>query len=228
MKVGLLLSSGKDSMFALHKAKEAGHEIVCLITIISKNPASWMFHTPNVRLAKQQAECLGIPIIIVHTEGEKEKELEELKEAIQQAKEKYNIDGIASGAVKSKYQWTRIDKICGDLDLTSIAPLWDYDQFQLINDIVKANFKVIIVSIAAEGLSKDWLGKELNNETIQDLKKLYDKIQLNVAGEGGEYESLVIDCPLFKKRIQIINSEVKMESENTGFLDIKEVKLIEK
>jgi len=228
MKVAILLSSGKDSMLALHKAKEQGHEIVCLISMISENPASWMFHTPNIKLAEDQAKCLNLPIILKHTKGEKEIELEDLKEAIQEAKQKYNIEGIVSGALHSKYQWTRIDKICGDLELLSISPLWNYDQKELLIELINKNFKVIIVAVACDGLNKDWLGKEINTQTIQELDKLNKEIGINIAGEGGEYETLVLDCPLFTKSIEILKSEKKMENENTGYLDIQEIKLVEK
>ena len=72
MKVGALVSGGKDSIAALYKAKD---EIACIIAVKSKNPDSYMFHVRNIELVKMQAEAMEKPIIIVDTEGKKEKEL---------------------------------------------------------------------------------------------------------------------------------------------------------
>ncbi|MBW3018039.1 diphthine--ammonia ligase, partial [Candidatus Woesearchaeota archaeon] len=134
MKLGVLFSSGKDSCLAMQLAKEEGHEIVCLISLQSENPYSWMFHTPNVQLVEEQAKCLELPLIIKKTKGEKEKELLDLREAISEAREKYPLDGIVTGAVFSRYQWTRVDKICGDLNIVCLSPLWHIDQEQILRD----------------------------------------------------------------------------------------------
>jgi len=228
MKIAVLISSGKDSIFALHKAIKEWHEICCILFIESKNKDSWMFHTPNINIVEKQAECLELPFLKKVTEGEKEEELRDLKELITEAKEIYQIDGVVSGAIHSKYQWTRIDKICGDLNLVSIAPLWDYNQEDLVREIIENKFEMIIQSIAAEGLDESWLGKKLDINTLNDLIKINKKIGINIAGEGGEYESLVLDCPLFKKRIKIIESEKQMENHYTGRLVIEKIKLINK
>lgn len=227
MKVAILFSSGKDSCYAMYIAKKK-HEIKCLISIESENPDSWMFHTPNIHLVEKQAECLGIPLIKVKTAGEKEKELDDLKGAIVRAKEEYNIDGVVTGALYSKYQWTRVDKICGDLELVSIAPLWHIDPEEYMREIIKNNFKIILTKMAAYGLDKSWLGRVLNSKDVEKLVELNKRIQLSICGEGGEYESLVLDCPLFKKRMIIKDSEIQMEKEHTGRLIIKEVELIDK
>jgi predicted ATP pyrophosphatase (TIGR00289 family) len=113
MRVGVLFSGGKDSTLALSKAMKE-HEVVCLITIISKNTESFMFHTPNIEITKLQAESIGLPLIQRITEGKKEEELEDLRKAVVEAKENYRIDGIVTGAVESVYQSKRIQKICDD------------------------------------------------------------------------------------------------------------------
>ena len=228
MKLGVLFSSGKDSCLAMHLAKEQGHEIVCLISLESENPYSWMFHTPNVQLIVEQAKCLDLPLVMRKTKGEKEKELVDLKEAISDAREKYPMDGVITGAVYSRYQWARVDKICGDLNLVSQNPLWHHDQEQLLRDLISKKFNVIISSIACDGLTKDFLGKKIDTDMIQKLSDLNKKIGINVAGEGGEYETLVVDCPMFKKKIVIEDSMTVMENENTGNYIVKKIRLEEK
>ncbi len=203
MRIAALFSGGKDSVFALYKAVQKGHKVVCLITIKSKRTDSYMFHIPNIEFAKLQAEALEIPMVYMDSSGVKEKELEDLKKAMKIAKEKYNIQGLVSGALASKYQADRIKKLCDELVLISITPLWSMDEEQYLSELIKAKFNVIITGIAADGLNKSWLGRKIDNNCIEDLKKLSEKNKIHIAAEGGEYETFVLDCPIFKNKIKI-------------------------
>ncbi len=220
MKIGALVSGGKDGLFAAYKASKE-HELVCLIAIKSKNNESYMFHIPNIELVKVQASAMDIPLVWWETEGVKEEELEDLKDAISIAKEKYGIEGITSGAIASSYQKERVDKICIDLSISSIAPLWQVDNEIYINKLI-ADFEVIIVGIAAEGLSKNELGQRIDLAFVEKLTKS----KLNLVGEGGEYESLVLNCPLFKKKIEIKEASAVMENEITGHYVITSTLLV--
>lgn len=227
MKLATLISGGKDSLFALYKESKK-HEIKCLINLKSKNPDSWTFHTINVHTTELQAKAMDLPLISFETEGIKEKEIDDLKKAIKIAKEKYNIKGIVSGAIKSNYQKQRIDKVCKELKLKSINPLWHIDEEKYLKGLIKNKFKVIIASIAADGLNKSFLGKEVDNELINRLKSINKKNKMHISGEGGEFETLVLDCPLFKKRLKIKKAEIEMENECTGKYLIKDVGLANK
>ncbi len=227
MKIASLFSGGKDSVFALYKALQEGYEIACLITIKSKRTDSYMFHIPNIEFAELQSEALEIPVVYIHSSGVKEKELEDLKKAMKIAKKKYSIKGLVSGALASKYQLSRIKKLCDELDLISINPLWGIDEEQYLKDLIKAKFNVIITGIAADGLNKSWLGRKINNDCIEDLKKLNKKNKIHIAAEGGEYETFVLDCPLFRKKIEIKDFEIRMENECTGQYVIKAAELAE-
>ena len=227
MKLASLISGGKDSIFAAYKTSKE-NEIVCLITIKSENPDSYMFHTPNIDLVGLQAKAMKLPLITQTTKGEKEKELEDLKEAIKKAKEQYQIEGIVTGALFSNYQRERIDKICNELNLKSLAPLWHMDQEEEMRTIINNNFKIIFSSIAAYGFKKEWLGKIITNKDINNLVELNKKYKINIAGEGGEFESLVLDCPLFEKQIKILDSEITEENESTARLVIKKAELKDK
>jgi len=215
MKLGVLFSGGKDSCYAMFKAMH-DNEIIVLISVISENEESYMFHVPNISLTKLQAEATRLPLIQKTTKGVKEEELEDLKQAIIEAKKEYGIEGIVTGAVQSVYQASRIQKICDDLGLECINPLWQIDQEQLLRELVENDFKVMIVGIAGEGLDETWLGREIDNDCIQDLKKLNKKYGISLNGEGGEYESLTLSTPFFKKNIKIIKAEKKMESDCCG------------
>ena len=221
MKIAALISGGKDSIYAAYKAAEE-HEIVCLISFKSKRDDSYMFHIPNIELAKLQAKSMGIPIIFAESSGIKEKELEDIKKALKCAVKQYKIEGVVSGALASNYQKQRIDKICRRLNLESISPLWHIEPERYLKDLIKDKFEIIITGIAADGLTKEFLGMKIDDDFIEKAKKL----KIHLGGEGGEYESLVIDCPMFNKKLIIKKENVKIENECTGRYIIEDVELI--
>ncbi len=223
-KLGALLTSGKDSLYAMQLMKEKGFEIACAITIFSSNKDSFMFHTPAIELVKLQTEALGLPLIIQRTKGEKEKELTDLKKAIEKAKENYGVEGIITGALFSEYQKQRIEKICNELNLKAYSPLWHMNQEKEMNELLDKGYEFVFTKIAAEGLNEEWLGRKITKKDITKLVELNKELGLNVAGEGGEFETLVLDMPLFKKKIKLIKTEIMKESENSATLIIKEAK----
>ncbi len=225
MKLAALVSGGKDSLYATYLMMKERHEIKYLITIFPEKEDSWMFHYPCIELTKLQAEALGIKQIIGRTKGEKEKELGCLKEILSKLKD---IDGVISGALASNYQKQRVDKICEELGLKSIAPLWQRDQEEILRE-ESSIFNVIITAVAADGFDATWLGRKIDEKTIDDLKKLKEKYGINVSGEGGEFESLVLDCPIFKKRIEITDFEKNWDNKtNSGYIKIKNVRFVSK
>lgn len=227
MKLACLFSGGKDSTFALYRILQEKHEIVCLLTMKSKRKDSYMYHLPNIHLAEYSAQALDIPLIFSETSGEKEKELIELEKELLALKKSQGIKGVVSGAVASNYQKERIDNICKKLKLKSIAPLWHKDEKELVEEMLANGFKIMIVGVAAAGLDEKWLGMELNEKSLKELIKLKEKYGVSLVGEGGEFETLVIDCPIFKKKINVIESEKKF-SGTSGELVIKKIELIEK
>lgn len=226
MRLGVLFSGGKDSTYALFEAQEK-EEVVCLISVVSENEASYMFHTPNIDMTGLQAEAVGLPLVRQTTKGIKEEELKDLRKAIKKAKVLYNIEGVVTGAVESVYQAERVQKICNDLDLWCFNPLWLKDQEELLREIVKNGFQVIISGIFAYPLNEEWLGKEMTQEIIEKLVVLREKYAISPSGEGGEIETTVLDAPFFEKRIKIIDSE-KVADKHSGVFIIKKAELVEK
>jgi len=223
MKLGALFSGGKDSTYAIYKAMKE-NEVVCLIAIKSLNPESYMFHVPAFEHIEKQAEALGIPLILVETKGVKEEELKDLQKAIEQAKEKYSIEGIVTGAVASTYQASRVQRICSTLGLWQFNPLWQINQMELLKDLIKDKFEVVITGIAAYPLEETWLGRKLDENMLKELEQLEKEYKINVAGEGGEFETMVVNSPMHKKKIEMIETK-KEYADNQGTLIIKEVEL---
>ncbi|MCW4054027.1 MAG: TIGR00289 family protein [Candidatus Bathyarchaeota archaeon] len=226
MRFGVLFSGGKDSTLALHKAAEK-EEVVCLITLVSENKESFMFHTPNIDLTRLQAEALDLPLIRQATEGKPEEELEDLEEAIARTAKDFSIDSIVTGAVDSVYQTTRVQQICNRLDLWCVNPLWKRNQKALLKEVLAKDFKAVVSGVFAYPLDKSWLGKQIDEDLIEKLVALSEMYGLNPSGEGGEIETTVLDSPLFKKKIEILDFEVEAQG-NSGVFRIKQARLTEK
>jgi len=221
MKLGVLFSGGKDSVYAAYLAKKQGHELTCLITVFSDNKASYMFHTPSISKTKKQAKAMEIPLLIKKTKGEKEYELKDLEKIIEKAIKKYKIEGITTGAIHSVYQASRIQKICDKLKIKCINPLWQKGEYQYMKELIKNKFKIIIIGIAAYPLDKKWLGKKINKKTLNELIPLHEKYKIHLAGEGGEFETFVLDCPLFKKPLTLKSYKDHTTGENSWTREIK-------
>lgn len=221
MKVTSLLSGGKDSVYATFLAQSQGWEVTETMTMASENPESWMFHYPNPKIAPIQSRLIGIPNTTVETKGEKEKELEDLKEALEKSREEKGIEGIVSGAVESEYQKSRLDYIGEELGLRTFTPLWRKDPYGLMKEQIESGFKYIIIQVSSGGLDESWLGREIDMETLNELRNLNEEIGIHIAGEGGEYEAAVLEAPIFNGRIKIRKAEKKMEGPNRGIYRVE-------
>lgn len=226
MKLGVLFSGGKDSVFACWRAMEK-NEVACLITLVSENPDSYMFHTPNISRTGLQAEAMGIPLLTWKTHGIKEEELSDLAAAIAAAKERFGIQGIVTGAIESVYQAARVQRVCRDKDLWCYNPLWQTDQVDYLRQLLVDGFSVIISGVFAYPFDSSWLGASLTEERIQLLERLERKYRINPSGEGGEIETFVLDGPFFRKRIEILNAS-KIYANYRGRFVIEQMHLADK
>lgn len=223
MRVAALVTGGKDSALALYRALKRGYEVRYLVTMLPQQEDSWMFHFPNIHLTDLFAEAVGIPLVKAVTAGIKETELEDLKKLLATL----DIEGVVSGAISSQYQKMRIKKICRELNLKSVTPLWQENPRTLLEEIVNLNFEVVIVGVYAYGFDPSWLGRKIDSTSMNDLIELNKKYQVSLVGEGGEYETLVLDAPLFKKGIQLVEVERVWEN-HSGYLLVKKAELIDK
>jgi len=206
VKLAALFSGGKDSTYAACLMAQQGHEIVDLVTIIPSDPDSWMFHTPNLHLLPRLAGAMGIPLLTTECSGGEEAELDALRSAL----EGLDIDGVVVGAIASDYQWDRVNGVCNDLGLRVFAPLWRKEQSMLMADMIASGLRAVIVRVSAEGLDPSWLGRELDNSALNGLRHLSSQKGINVSGEGGEYETLVLDSPLNSSALKIVSAERKV------------------
>ncbi len=197
MKVAAFISGGKDSLLALHKVAEM-HKVVSLVGVFPENADSYMFHSVNLHMLDAVAESIGLPLKKIYVSGEEEKEVDELAEQIG----KIDAEAICIGGIESNYQKKRFERICKKAGMELIAPLWKMDPEQIMHEI-SDNFEAVIVSVSAMGLDESFLGRKIDKNCIEDLKKLRNKYGVHLAGEGGEYETFVLDAPLYRFKIKI-------------------------
>jgi diphthine-ammonia ligase len=222
MRLAALFSGGKDSAFAVLDSMRKGHEIKHLVTIASKNSESYMFHYPNIKFTKYQAEAMGIPQIIRESSGEKEKELQDLKQAL--ADIRGDIDGVVCGGLASNYQYDRIKLIAKQLGLQVVVPFWRIEPERYWELMLSAGFEVMIIGVACDGLGKEWLGRIIDRNAFWELRKLSQQYRFHLAFEGGEAETFVINCPIFRKRL-VPEGDVYWENDS-GFYLFRNVNLV--
>ena len=207
MNLVSLFSGGKDSTYSIYKAKQEGHKIQCLITILPLSDESKLLHFPNIEITKLQSKCMSIPQLYIKSESN-ETEIEEslLAEVLKKAKSEYGVDGLVHGGILSEFQKKIFEKACSKLNLKLISPLWHKDQIEYMKNLIESGFHFIITSVSSDGLDETWLGKEITLEDLSKLEQLGKKYGFNVNFEGGEAETLVVDCPLFSQPLKILNS----------------------
>ncbi|ETV91095.1 hypothetical protein, variant [Aphanomyces invadans] len=230
MKVVALVSGGKDSIYSMMKCVSYGHEIVCLATLqpphANEEVDSFMFQSIGTHIVEHIATCMDVPWVSHTLEGKSVStemgydttegdEVEDLLLLLQQVQQKFpDVDAVSSGAIFSNYQRTRVEHVCARLNLTSLAYLWRRDQADLMHEMIEHDVHSILVKVASMGLSpKKHLGKSLADmhSTFLDL---HDKYQFHICGEGGEYETLTLDCPLYKKRLVIDQAHIHVHSDD--------------
>ncbi|BAB60172.1 hypothetical protein [Thermoplasma volcanium GSS1] len=186
------MSGGKDSFLSAVIAIEQGLELEKAL-IVKPSEYSYMFHFPNVLYATETASLLDLEYEFVD-EAHFERKISELAGE--------GLNAIVSGAIASEYQKTRIERLCTANKIVSFTPLWKIDQERIIREIINAGIRAMIVSVSAEGLGEQDLGKEINLPYLDHLKSLEKRYGINISGEGGEYESFVFGYGSKVKRVQ--------------------------
>jgi uncharacterized protein (TIGR00290 family) len=198
MKVIASWSGGKDSCFALHKAIQQGHTVQNLL-IMMQDKGKSNFHMISTELLDAQSEAIGIPIVKVPTTPETYEQ--QFTKALREAKAK-GAEGIITGDIfdVALHEAGWLDKITNEIGLKPVRPLWHRDTTEVLDEVINEGFKATVVRIKKELLGMEWLGRELNRQFFNDLKKLGT---IDLCGERGEYHTFVTDGPVFKKKIEI-------------------------
>lgn len=249
MKFVALVSGGKDSIYTIMRCQHFGHELVCIAnlspphTFTGDELNSYMYQSAAYNVIPQIAECLGVPLVrrflqgtslaqsmtYEYTPGD---EVEDLFELLKEVKLRYpEVEGVSCGAIISNYQRHRLENVCLRLELLPLTFLWQRKRCALLREMLDAGVDAILVKVAAAGLDPfRHLGQHLS-ALFPTLQRLNDRFQVDMCGEGGEYESIVLDCPAYKfAHLRIDASEVVVDSEDSsvGNLRILSASLIPK
>lgn len=201
-----LVSGGKDSVYSTYLADTQGFDVDELLTIAPDDPDSFLFHTPNVGLVRWIAEAWGKKhrIVRVRESGE-DAETAALQDALTGSK-----SPVVAGAIASAYQWSRLHRLTEALGRPLYTPLWGKAAGRVVREEIGAGLDIRIVQVAAEPLGPDLVGRRLDVPCLTELERLSERVRpIQVAGEGGEYETLVVDAPFFSSRLEL--EDVRVE-----------------
>lgn len=247
MKTVALVSGGKDSCHAMLWCRAEGHEIIALANLQpdgAQELDSMMYQSVGHEAIHLYAEAMALPLFQLPTRGKAVTqalsyepaagdEVEDLLSLLSNVKAAHpEVQAVSSGAILSDYQRLRVENVCGRLGLMSLSYLWRRDQSELLREMVDFGMEAILVKVASFGLSPEkHLGRTLA-DLVPELTAMATTHQLNPCGEGGEFESLVLDCPLFQKRLEIGQRVMVMHSDDAfspvAFLRLSKLRLVEK
>ena len=227
MKVGVLFSGGKDSTMALYEAMKKGWDVKALIAVKPKNTEAYLWHYATVEWTKLSAESLSIPLHFIRSEGiGPENETKELEDVIKDL----DIDALLLGGIGlQKTQINTVKKLAEKYGKKVIVPHADMDHFELMKEAVMEGFDIRITNVATDGLGREWLGRKLDLPVLNEMQRLSEKHGFHIGGEGGYYDSFVVDGPIFKDRIEFVDTEsIWDDKTGSGYLDVKKARLVTK
>jgi uncharacterized protein (TIGR00290 family) len=216
MKAVSLWSGGKDSCFACYKAKSEGHRIASLINFTDSRGSGSVSHGLSADIIRKQARLIDIPFLqkAMPQKGYRDA----FKTLIEELKTKEGIEGIVFGDIYLQEHRDWIDKVCEELKVKAILPIWTRDTEKLIKEIIDSGFKSIVVSVRKDILGEEWLGREIDGGFIKDLKAMGN---IDLCGEKGEFHTFVYDGPIFKKPVEFVIGK-KILNDKHWFLEIHE------
>ncbi|MCW3996943.1 MAG: diphthine--ammonia ligase [Candidatus Bathyarchaeota archaeon] len=201
MKVVALWTGGKDSALACYKAIKGGHKVAHLVTFLWQTPSS----AHDLELIKLQSEALGIPFLWFKLE---KPYFEAYKEAMIALKKEYGIEAIVTGDISyvDSFHGSWIDEVCEDTGIKVIKPLWGLKRSEILSELLSSGFKVIFTCVKQPWFSESWLGRTMDKQSVQELGELNERYGVDMCGEIGEYHTMTLDAPLFKRAIEISHS----------------------
>ena len=212
-------SGGKDSCLACYKAMQQGYDVKLLLNFISRESKRGCFHGIEGRLLKFQADLIGIPLAQKEVSPDMQKYEEEFKAAVSELRGE-DIGSMVFGDIYLLEHESWIKRVCKDLNINALEPLWNNSPESIIDEFLKVGFKAIIVSCKADVMGKEFLGRYIDKELVEELKKR----DICPCGENGEFHTLVVDGPIFKRPLEILEAEpiIKEGFWKHWFLDIRE------
>jgi uncharacterized protein (TIGR00290 family) len=218
MNVVVSWSGGKDSCFACYQALAQGHEVSHLVNFISREFRRVSFHGTRARLISRQAQAIGIPLAQYTVPPDMSRYEQTFKKAISALK-RNGVEGMVFGDIYLQEHRDWIERVCGELGIAPLLPLWGMATDRIISDFIKAGFEAILTAVKADIFDETWLGRRIDDDFLFDVKQLGREKELDVCGEQGEYHTFVVDGPLFRKRLQVTYGD-RVQRNGYRFIDI--------
>mgnify|MGYP001611638898 CR=1 FL=1 len=226
MDVAVMYSGGKDSTLAIQHCLVRGWNIKYLLSVKPTRTDCYLFHFATVEYTRELAHALGLDHIYTTCDvADPEQEAEIVKNIVKDNL----VDALVLGGVGlQETQIRTLRNTMFDLGVEVFATHAGKDHGQLIDEMIKAGYDIRITQIAADGLHKGWLGKKLDAATFPELQKLSTTYGFHLGAEGGHYDTLVVDGPIFHKKMDILEAEPVMETECSGYLKVNKISVVDK
>lgn len=223
MKVIVSWSGGKDSCFACYTALARGYEVAHLVNFVSRQFGRVSFHGIRAHLIYRQAQAIGIPLVQHKVPPDMALYEQTFKQAVSTLK-RNGVEGMVFGDINLQEHRDWVERICGELEITPLLPLWGMAPERVLSDFIERGFEAVIASAKADIFDEGWLGRRIDRSFLFDVKKLELGKEMDICGEQGEYHTLVVDGPLFRKRVQVTYG-VRVQRHGYWFLDIPRCRL---
>jgi diphthine-ammonia ligase len=222
MKVVASWSGGKDSAYAYYLAKQQGHQVLSLLTMMMSEEKS-NFHMIPTDIIDAQTKAIGVPLLKKTTSEDTYEN--DFKAVLAEFKNR-GAEGLVTGDIYevAGHEEGWLDRVCREVGLKPVKPLWMGDTKQIYLDYLKTGLKATVVRTNRE-LSLDWLGRVLDRQFYDDILKLEG---VDPCGEGGEYHTVITDGPDFKQKVELVETEKKRLDNGFGYLEIKQFKVTPK
>jgi uncharacterized protein (TIGR00290 family) len=198
MKVAALWSGGKDSSLACYRAIENKLDVALLVNFIWEKPSK----AHSLTVVRLQAEALQKPSYEAHV---KEPYFEEYHKTMLKLKQDYGVEAVVTGDITyiDDFHGNWIDDVCKGTGLEVIKPLWEFARTTILDELITKGFKPMFTCVKEPWFTQEWLGRTLDSKAVEDLTELHKKNGVDLCGENGEYHTMVLDAPFFKKKIKI-------------------------
>ncbi len=199
-------SGGKDSCFALMQAIKQGFVPKVLLNVLNEGGKISRSHGIPEDILKVQAKAVALPVHLIASSWQ-EYEVK-FVQALQKLTIKYQLQYAVFGDIDLQAHRDWEEKVCENSGIKAILPLWKQDRRILVDVMLASGIETMIVS-CNETMGKDFLGKTLTPDLIDELEQL----GIDPCGENGEYHTLVLNCPLFSNRLKVKVSDKILHNE---------------
>ncbi len=209
-------SGGKDCCFAVYRAMTNGLKLRYLVNMVTEDGERSRSHGLAAWVIQMQAQSISIPLLQPHTTRDNYETV--FKDTLHTFKQE-GIDGGVFGDIDFNEHRQWIERICRETDMVPYLPLWEISQGKIMREFIGLGFEAIVVAAKADLFGEAILGRKVDLNFLQYLDELGKTKPSTPCGEAGEYHTLVIDGPIFQKRVEILETE-KLQRDGHWFLEI--------